>query len=390
MPGRLILVDERNRPVGTATWEEAHASPGKLHRAFSAYVFRNHGDEILIQKRSAKKPLWSGIWANTCCSHPREGEEITEIAPRRLQEEFGFTCPLTPHSSFIYHAQDPKGNGAEFEHVTMLRGDVDDVSVQPNPDEVGDWKWMRVADVKTDMEKNPDAYAPWFHIGLRNMTSLHVAIIPDGNRRWARKQMLQPWKGHERSAEHFRDLLQWIKKDGRVRVLTLWCFSTENWKRDPDEVAHLMEIFQKYLRKERASLKQEGIRLVHSGRLDRLSPEFRSLLKELCDETAANTNSVLHLALDYGGKDEILRAMNKIGKTEATEETLRAQLDHPELPDIDLIIRTSGEQRTSNFFLWQSAYAEWMFIEKPFPEFGGDDLGAAVDDFQKRNRRFGA
>ncbi len=171
MAGRLILVNESNTPRGTATWEEAHASPGLLHRAFSAYVFRKNGSEILIQRRSGKKPLWALIWANTCCSHPREGEEIAGVAPRRLQEEFGFTCPLTPVAEFVYHAEDPGGNGAEHEHVTVLRGDVEDAAPAPNPDEVGEWKWIAVAELLEDMKINPDFYAPWFHIGLRKVVS---------------------------------------------------------------------------------------------------------------------------------------------------------------------------------------------------------------------------
>ena len=163
----LILIDEQNRAIGTISREEAHSSPGILHRAFSVYVFRKIGTEILVQRRSASK-LSGGLWANTCCSHPREGEEIMEVAPRRLQEELGFTCALTPVGDFIYQAEDPHGKGAEHEHVTIFRGDLDrDVAVTPNPDEVGEWKWVSVDELRSDMEKNPDLYAPWFHIGLR-------------------------------------------------------------------------------------------------------------------------------------------------------------------------------------------------------------------------------
>lgn len=169
MTGRLILVDEENSPRGTATWDEAHASPGLLHRAFSAYVFRKEGEEILIQRRSEKKPLWAMIWANTCCSHPREGEEIVDIAPRRLMEEFGFTCKLTPIDSFVYQAEDPGGNGAEHEHVTILRGDVREIKPNSNLDEVAEWKWVTVEELQKDMNENPDFYAPWFHIGLKKI-----------------------------------------------------------------------------------------------------------------------------------------------------------------------------------------------------------------------------
>ena len=218
---------------------------------------------------------------------------------------------------------------------------------------------------------------------------LHVAIIPDGNRRWAKARALKPWKGHESAVENFRGLLEWVEKDGRIGVLTLWCFSTENWKRDPEEVKHLMDIFRNKLQDERKTFMEKNIRVVHSGRTDRLSESLKSLLDEVAAETTKNTSYILHLALDYGGKDEIVRAVQHI-KGDITEETIREHLDHPELQDIDLVIRTSGEQRTSNFALWQSAYAEWMFIEKHFPDFTGEDLGKALDEFSERKRRYGA
>ncbi len=165
----LILVDEHNVPRGSVTREVAHASPGMLHRAFSIYIFRKSGNEILIQRRSAGK-LFAGLWANTCCSHPREGEEIVTVAPRRLEEELGFTCPLKILGKFTYQAEDPQGKGAEHEHVTILGGDIEnDVTIKANPEEVAEWKWIAVIELQKDMEKNPDHYAPWFHIGLKNI-----------------------------------------------------------------------------------------------------------------------------------------------------------------------------------------------------------------------------
>lgn len=166
---QLILVDERNTPVGTTSWEEAHGLPaGKLHRAFSIYVFRNGGTELLIQKRSGGK-LFAGLWANTCCSHPREGEEdVVAVAERRLREELGFTCPLHVHSTFVYQAADPARKGAEHEHVTIFRGDLnEDATVKANPEEVAEWKWLSVKELGDDMKKSPDLHAPWFHIGMR-------------------------------------------------------------------------------------------------------------------------------------------------------------------------------------------------------------------------------
>jgi len=223
------------------------------------------------------------------------------------------------------------------------------------------------------------------------MTPLHVAIIPDGNRRWAKANTLFPWKGHEKGAENFDALVEWCRADGRVGTLTFWCFSTENWKRDPKEVAELMRILEGYLHAKREKLQANKIHLARSGRTDRIAPHLLQLIEEIDKETAADPKMTLHVALDYGGQDEVVRAVQKLSSpNEASVDSIRAQLDHPELADIDLVIRTSGEQRTSNFFLWQSTYAEWMFAPEFFPDFGPEKLAAAVNSFSARQRRFGA
>ncbi|OGJ78355.1 di-trans,poly-cis-decaprenylcistransferase [Candidatus Peribacteria bacterium RIFOXYC1_FULL_58_8] len=219
---------------------------------------------------------------------------------------------------------------------------------------------------------------------------MHVAIIPDGNRRWARARAWHPWQGHEKAVENFRTITDWCEADPRIGVLTVWCFSTENWKRDPKEVAKLMTIFEDYLQKERPTFQQKRTRLLHSGRKDRIPASLAALIADVEAETAHFSEFTLHLGIDYGGKDEVLRAISKAASPVQSEEKFRALLDHPELPDIDLVIRTSGEQRTSNFFLWQSAYAEWIFLDKLFPDFTTDDLKEAVDGFAKRSRRFGS
>lgn len=162
----VILVDPSGAATGFCDTLEAHTGAGKLHKAFSVYVFRKNGRELLIQKRAAGKMLWPGIWANTCCSHPREGEPSVAAGKRRLQEEMGCTCALEEAGTFVYRAEDPNGRGAEHEHVTILRGDVEDVAVRANPDEVSEWKWMNMDTLREDMRAHPDRYAPWFHRGL--------------------------------------------------------------------------------------------------------------------------------------------------------------------------------------------------------------------------------
>lgn len=222
-------------------------------------------------------------------------------------------------------------------------------------------------------------------------SSLHLAIIPDGNRRWAKEHLLQPWKGHETATDIFHTLTEWCRSDARVGVLTVWCFSTENWKRDPKEISMLMDMLEKYLTKERRSFIERKTRFVHSGRTDRTPPSLAKLMKEVSEETKGQTGFTLHLALDYGGKDEVIRAVRRLkDSSAATDESIRAHLDHPELPDIDMIIRTSGEQRTSNFFLWQSTYAEWFFLDKFFPDVTVEDLDTALREFERRKRRFGS
>lgn len=221
--------------------------------------------------------------------------------------------------------------------------------------------------------------------------TLHIAIVPDGNRRWATKQAFKPWKGHEVAVENFRKLIDWCSNDPRVGILTLWCFSTENWKRDPKEIEMLMKMLKDYLEEERSSLVEKNTRFAHSGRKDRIPQDLATLIAEIEEETKDQTGNVLHLALDYGGRDEVTRAVQRMDDpSSATEESIREHLDHPELPDIDIIIRTSGEKRTSNFFLWQAAYAEWYFVDKLFPDFTTEDLATVVDDFTDHSRRFGA
>jgi undecaprenyl diphosphate synthase len=220
---------------------------------------------------------------------------------------------------------------------------------------------------------------------------LHLAVIPDGNRRWAREhQFKSVWKGHERAIENFRTLTDWCRKNPRIAVFTVWCFSTENWKRDPKEVAKLMGMLEDYLRKEQKGFLKRQTRFVHSGRRDRIPASLAKLIGETEELTKDQTAFTLHLAVDYGGKDEILRAMERVRSAAKLPTDIRPFLDHPELPDIDVILRSSGEMRTSNFFLWQTCYAEWVFSPKFFPDIDVTDLEATVREFDRRKRRFGS
>jgi undecaprenyl diphosphate synthase len=220
---------------------------------------------------------------------------------------------------------------------------------------------------------------------------LHLAIIPDGNRRWAKKHLLKPWQGHEQAMENARALVEWCRNDPRIAVLTLWGFSTENWNRSPEEVQKLMEIYEEYLKNERTNFVNNKTRLLHSGRTDRIPASLAKLIVEVATETADNYEFTMNFAVDYGGKDELLRAIKKLDDTKnVTEESLRTKFDQPGLSDIDLVIRTSGEQRTSGFAIWEAAYAEWIFEPKLFPDLVPDDLERALNYYEARQRRFGA
>ena len=162
----MILTNERGSSLGLIDILDAHTGEGKLHKAFSVFIFRKSESELLLQKRSSEKMLFPGLWANTCCSHPREGESITEAGERRLQEELGFSCPLKEVSSFVYRAEDPLKRGIEHEYDTVLVGGVEEVEITADPKEIAECKWITLLDLQKDMVKNPDTYAPWFSLAL--------------------------------------------------------------------------------------------------------------------------------------------------------------------------------------------------------------------------------
>ena len=169
----VILCDESGRATGSADLLAAHTGEGQLHLAFSVYVFSPDHRKILVQQRSAEKMLWPLVWANTCCSHPKENETAVEAGRRRLREELGFDCDLEIGPAFTYRAEDPNGRGVEHEYDILLIGTTTTDPV-PNPNEVSDWKWLEIADLQTDMRTRPERYAPWFHLGLPKVISFQT------------------------------------------------------------------------------------------------------------------------------------------------------------------------------------------------------------------------
>lgn len=225
----------------------------------------------------------------------------------------------------------------------------------------------------------------------------HLAIIMDGNGRWARARGLPRVKGHEAGAESVRTIVRACRRVG-VEALTLYSFSTENWRRPATEVAALMALLKRYLFEERDELLDNGIRLKAIGQLDRLPRYVRVPLERVCRETAHNTGMTLSLALSYGGRDEIVEAARDLARKAAqgglkpeaiTEEMFGNHLSTAGLPDPDLLIRTSGEMRVSNFLLWQLAYAEFYVTQTAWPDFREEELATAFRSFGSRERRFG-
>jgi len=222
----------------------------------------------------------------------------------------------------------------------------------------------------------------------------HIAIIMDGNGRWAQSRYLPRVEGHRRGAEVVRKILIACKDRG-VKHLTLFAFSSENWRRPPSEVALLMKLFKVMLEREVSKLHAAGIRFRVIGDLSRFDESMVKMIHDSEHLTAENTELTLTIAANYGGRWDILQAMRKLAAerpecmTQVQEEDLRPYLCMADAPEPDLFIRTGGEQRLSNFLLWQLAYTEYYFTETLWPAFDGEELDKAIVSYQKRERRFG-
>jgi undecaprenyl diphosphate synthase len=215
----------------------------------------------------------------------------------------------------------------------------------------------------------------------------------DGNGRWARRHGRPVSFGHRAGVRSIKRVLEGCELLG-IGVLSVYAFSTENWTRPRAEVRALMRLFHETMLREIDEMHRRGVRIVVSGRRDELSPRMQERIAEAMARTAANTNGVLNVCLNYGGRSEIVDAVRKVvadglGAAEVDEAAIAARLYNPDLPDPDLIIRTAGERRVSNFLLWQSAYSEMLVTEPLWPDFGVDDLKAALADYATRVRRFG-
>jgi len=217
----------------------------------------------------------------------------------------------------------------------------------------------------------------------------HVAIIMDGNGRWAKKRHLPRALGHQRGVEAVRRTVR-AARDIGLEALTLYAFSTENWTRPEDEVSALMGLMKKFILADLDEFAAAGVRLKIIGDYKAFPPDLVELMEGALARTSGNSATTLAVALNYGSMDEIARAARAaVMAGEITPETIAAHLDTADMPPLDLLIRTSGEVRLSNFLLWQAAYAEMLFVDTLWPDFGAEDLKAAVDEFARRERRYG-
>jgi undecaprenyl diphosphate synthase len=230
-----------------------------------------------------------------------------------------------------------------------------------------------------------------------------VGIIMDGNGRWARRRNQIRTQGHLEGLNTAKKIVK-AAGDMGIRFLTLYAFSTENWKRTTEEVGFIMGLVKRYLMEEMNFYRENRIRIRHTGALEGLPPDIVREIRKACGDTKNFEGLQVILALNYGGRDEIVRAVRRLldkPETEGgekgaapdpsriSEELLRQNLDNPDIPDPDLIIRTAGEYRISNFLLWEGAYAEYYFSDKLWPDWTGEDLALAIRDFAQRDRRFG-
>lgn len=225
----------------------------------------------------------------------------------------------------------------------------------------------------------------------------HVAIIMDGNGRWAKARGLARTDGHREGVEAARRAVE-AARDLGLRYLTLYSFSTENWRRPAGEVRDLMGLLRQFIGDDLPRLKEEGVNVRIIGDRENLSPDLKALVRKAENETRDNTQFVLQIAFNYGGRDEFVRAARAVAKAvksgavapgDLNEEVVGGFLDTHGVPDPDLVIRTSGEKRISNFLLWQAAYAEYIFLDILWPDFTAEVFASAIDEFCRRERRYG-
>lgn len=390
----LLLVDDSDTFSGKyAKRGECHFGNGLHHRAF-VVVIQNKKGEILLQKRKHK--LWDGYWDVSSISHVLHLEDYDETyeeaGNRSLSVEMGIPkTQLQKVGGFNYFAK--FGKNCENEYCAILLGDYDG-KVKPNSDVVYEYAWVsREEFIKDVLSQKEKKYTPWAIYTVTNLfLPKHVAMIMDGNRRWAREKGLPVFIGHKYGFNRIEPTVKHAADLG-IKYLTFWAFSTENWNREKKEVDALMNLFRRMFTGSMIEkLKNNNVKVNALGDISAFPKDIYNGIKEVIADTKNNTKITVNFALNYGGRAEILRAVKKAIKSdskEIDEEIFSSYLYTAQQPDPDIIIRTGGEYRLSGYLPWQSTYSELFFIKSYWPDFSEDVFNQVMLDYVSRERRFG-
>lgn len=396
----LILVDKDDKILGYEEKEKCHQGKGLHHRAF-VVLLSNEKSEVLLQKR--KHQRFDGLWDLTAVSHvlhlENHDESYEEAARRALKEEVGIdqSVSFTKTGGFNYFAEDKKQ--CENEYCTVLLGEYDG-KIKTNKNVVYEYQWIKKEDFLKDINNNSKKYTPWAVLASEIIKDslkkepkmpIHIAFIMDGNRRWARSKKLPLMIGHDRGYRRIETIVNHAIKLG-IGCVSFWAFSTENWNRDKKEVEYLMKIFKNFFKSSMINrLKKKNIRIRTMGDVSKFPYDIPENIRKIEKDTENNTSIIVNIGLNYGGRDEILRAVNKMIKKKKPidEKTFSKYLDTKDLPDPELIVRTGGEQRLSGFLPWQGVYSELYFTKVFWPDFDEKEFNKAIEDFKARERRFG-
>lgn len=397
----LLVVDNHDTFLEYKEKEICHTGKGFHHRAFVVFLY-DKKNQVLLQKRKHKR--WNNVWDVTATSHvlhfPNHDETYGEAALRSLKEEMGVTgVSLKNIGAFNYFRT--YGKQCENEYCAILVGEYEG-NVISNTDFIYEYKWMDASKLLKEIQISENKYSPWLVLSSKNSNfknlfqkkniSIHIAFIMDGNRRWAREKGLKITVGHTKGYRNIEPIVNYAVKKN-ISYLTFWAFSTENWNRSKEEVEFLMNIFRKFFKSSLMDrLKRKGVKIITIGDLTRFPFDIQKEIQVVIEETKNNNGIAVAIGLNYGGREEILKAVEETLKKnpqKVTQEEFSANLFTKDIPDPDLIIRTGKEKRLSGFLPWQSVYSELYFTDTYWPDFDEKEFQKALDDYSNRQRRFG-
>jgi undecaprenyl diphosphate synthase/isopentenyl-diphosphate delta-isomerase type 1 len=412
MKEKIVLLNNMHEPIGTALKLASHHANTPLHLAFSCYVFNSKG-EILVTRRASTKKVWPGVWTNSVCGHLMPGESFEKAIKRRLWQELGIHAEQHKFQNILpkYRYETPLFRGIKENELCPVFATRLDETPNPNPSEVEDFGWMSWKDFQLFLKKESKQSSYWTKDQVNNMKNnktilqmsgmaknksvlpRHIGFIVDGNRRWARAKSLTTFEGHQTGFSNLTDIAEYAFKKG-VEYVSAYVFSTENWNRNKEEVDYLMKLAEEMALNNLEKLNQQNIRICYLGSKNRISKKLSKIIELVEKKTFYNTSGTLALCFNYGGQTEIIEAVQNVlnSKLKASDINMQKFYEYlykPELPPLDLVIRSSGEQRLSNFMLWRAAYSELIFSKVHWPDFNETELNKCLAIFAKRQRRFG-